>query len=497
MDPELLKQLAAAGMTEEQLRILAPQLQLGQQWMQPQTAQGRNVGPYNVYTAASPVEHLSNALRQIVGAKMMANVQANQKDLLSKQQQARQAYMQALQTDQQGGTGGTLGPSTGPLGEQGGGMARPPGGLDAQGAIANQFSSDPAVSQDAFTRLAQERMRREGLALPGMASGDLSMAEAAKAYLGDSLGPKDLESAAKSAAELQLQRRTHGPSAALGGLTPQEYQLRNRIIINPQTGQPMSLYGGGQRSQPPQQPADPNALEPIPPAGKLADNYRHLSEKFEKDMDAASASSRSAYGQSANIVFRSARILPLLQGQNPDGTPRQLTTQEWQDVSAALVAMQTNGVPPERMTLNATPKDLKGDAASIMSWLTSKPYAPDRQEWIDRFVYNINREEEAAKGYQREVQMQRLGQNSQFLSQWPNRAKQAARSYGIEPELIDQVRNGTYRPPPPRGGGGGGGGGGAPGGTVQVREKSSGRVKALSADVAAQVLSDPSYERVQ
>src|SRR5882672_2448274 len=106
MDPELLQQLAAAGMAPEQLRLLQPRLQLGQQWMQPQEAQGRQVG--GTYVAASPLEHLSNALRQIVGAGMTRGAANQQRDILGQQQQARQSYMGAMATALRGGQGGTL-----------------------------------------------------------------------------------------------------------------------------------------------------------------------------------------------------------------------------------------------------------------------------------------------------------------------------------------------------------------------------------------------------
>jgi hypothetical protein len=194
-------------------------------------------------------------------------------------------------------------------------------------------------------------------------------------------------------------------------------------------------------------PVDPNALEVIPPSGKVADNYRKLAEKFQKDMDAAAASSRSAFGETAKVVFRGARNLAILNQKNPDGSQRQLTLPEWQEVTGGLIAMQTGGVPTERMMKEGLPNDVNGSAAGIMSWLTSSPHAPDRQAWIERFLANINREEETAKKYQRDVQMQRLPSNSEFFSKYPNRAKLAAHAYDIGPELIDQIRNGQSPAP--------------------------------------------------
>src|SRR5712664_1037792 len=153
MDPELLRQLAAAGMTEEQLRMLAPQLQFGQQMMQPQQAQGRQVG--GTYVAASPLEHLSNAIRQMVGAKISGDVMSRQRGLLGGQQDARQKYMQAMMTAQQGGQGGTLG-------QEGGGMARPPDPQAQQSLMmAGAGSNDPGIQGMSHFGLQQMNLERQ------------------------------------------------------------------------------------------------------------------------------------------------------------------------------------------------------------------------------------------------------------------------------------------------------------------------------------------------
>lgn len=201
--------------------------------------------------------------------------------------------------------------------------------------------------------------------------------------------------------------------------------------------------------------------EPLPAAGPLAKAYETSMTAFKKDMDAAAASSRSAFGSSANIIFRGARVLPLLKQVDPKtGQPRQLTTQEWQDVNAALLSMQTGGVPAQQMMNEGLPTDIQGNAAKLMSWLTSKPHEPDRQEWIDRFLNNLKREEEAAKTFQRETRLERLASYSQEFGRYPNRFKIAAKPYGIDPSLIDQVASGTYDADAEKAKGPGGAGGG-------------------------------------
>jgi len=153
MDPELLQRLAAAGMTEEQLRMLAPQLHLGMGMLQPQEAQGRNVG--GTYVASSPIEHLSNAFRQMVGAKLAGGALGSERDLLAKKQQAIQDWQQAMQTAQQGGSGGTLG-------TEGGGMARPPDPRAAQQLMmAGAASGVPALQRGAQFGLQEMNYQRQ------------------------------------------------------------------------------------------------------------------------------------------------------------------------------------------------------------------------------------------------------------------------------------------------------------------------------------------------
>jgi hypothetical protein len=70
---DLLEQLTQAGLYPQQIAQLQRQYQLAQGFMQPQEAQGRQVG--GTYVAASPWEHLANAIRPVVGALMQRSAQ--------------------------------------------------------------------------------------------------------------------------------------------------------------------------------------------------------------------------------------------------------------------------------------------------------------------------------------------------------------------------------------------------------------------------------------
>ena len=351
------------------------------------------------------------------------------------------------------------------------------------------YGTDPASASATAQSIAQALRQRRSAGLAGIISGDPAMGATGKELAGSADQMQGaLEQAAQHRAQQEMMRQHYENEsqrwAALAGIQQQNANTRlaeaqqPSMGINPATGLPYVRKPGiGGRLLPkstdaapggpitptpspspppgpaPQTPSPgPTAggggalpgLEPIPPAGKLRENYTKESAALQTDLDSAKASSRSAFGQSANVVFRGARNMALLNQKNPDGTQRQLTIPEWQEVAGGLIAMQTGGVPTQEMMRHGLPSDIKGDAASIMSWLTSSPQAPDRQAWIDRFVSNIQREEETSKTFQRNTQLQRLPGHSQFMGQYPNRAKQMISAYGLDPSLVDQINSNKY-----------------------------------------------------
>lgn len=82
----LIQQMAALGISPEQLGLYGKQMGRGEQLADTPMAQGRHVG--NTYVASSPLEHLATAMRQYQGQKM--------------QGQAVQGYQAQLGRNQQG-----------------------------------------------------------------------------------------------------------------------------------------------------------------------------------------------------------------------------------------------------------------------------------------------------------------------------------------------------------------------------------------------------------
>jgi len=82
----LIQQMAALGISPEQLGMISHQIGRGENMADTPMAEGRHVG--NTYVASSPLEHLANALRKGRGEAQIAKGQ--------------QGFAQQLQQNQQG-----------------------------------------------------------------------------------------------------------------------------------------------------------------------------------------------------------------------------------------------------------------------------------------------------------------------------------------------------------------------------------------------------------
>ena len=472
IDPTLLAQIMGLGSVDQRHRLLQQQIDMGGQ-----TAQGSQVDYSHGKGTPLLLSGLANLLSAGVGGYQQGKAQGGMRGLIDEQNAGRTAAAGSMLSAAPPDLRSVLMASDANM---------PQAASDAQEAIRGQRSSglmgllsgDPQLA-GAGKSLYGEAEKGQATML-GMPQERIGLAEGQqKVAAGERLAASETDPAtttlrralAKKYAPDQAESIDTAPGGALNTVLPnlekfaatketadaRREAAKESAAARADVARIMAAGGRdraiitttGQAPGAPGQPVDPAALEAIPPAGKLADNYRKLADGFKKDMDAASASSRSAFGQTANVVFRGARNLAILNQKNADGSQRQLTLPEWQEVTGGLISMQTGGAPTQEMMKEGLPHDVEGSAAGIMSWLTSNPHAPDRQAWIDRFTSNVNREEETAKKFQRDTQMQRVPSHSQFFSQYPNRAKLAAGGYGIEPSIIDQVRAGSFKPDAP------------------------------------------------
>ncbi len=83
-DPELMQRLSESGIFPDEMDLMSQQMQRAQALRKTPGAQGREVGPYNVYTAASPLEHLAVGLERYQGGRDTKNTSQQQKDLLDR-----------------------------------------------------------------------------------------------------------------------------------------------------------------------------------------------------------------------------------------------------------------------------------------------------------------------------------------------------------------------------------------------------------------------------
>lgn len=147
-DP-LVQAMVNAGLYPQRMRPIQQQYALGQQWMEPQQAQGRNVG--QTYVAASPWEHLSNAIRQVVGAKMAGGALGQERELTGSLGAGRQAYVQALQR-----AGGQQAPGTPEM------LARGPDPQEMQRlTMMGAASGDPAMENASKTAMQGQHYQNE------------------------------------------------------------------------------------------------------------------------------------------------------------------------------------------------------------------------------------------------------------------------------------------------------------------------------------------------
>lgn len=93
-DPKTLQMMVEAGLFDERSKPLDQQMGIGRGLMETPSAQGRTVG--NAYVASSPLEHLSNAIRQMAGARMSGKAMGGMGELADKRGAGRLAYLNLI-----------------------------------------------------------------------------------------------------------------------------------------------------------------------------------------------------------------------------------------------------------------------------------------------------------------------------------------------------------------------------------------------------------------
>jgi hypothetical protein len=98
-NPGALQKMIDAGLFSDRMGVEGQTMAMGKGMWDAPTAQGMRVG--DTYVASSPLEHLSNAMSKIVGAKFMGDSQRNQRGLIDQKGGGMAALIQAMARQQQ------------------------------------------------------------------------------------------------------------------------------------------------------------------------------------------------------------------------------------------------------------------------------------------------------------------------------------------------------------------------------------------------------------
>jgi hypothetical protein len=93
-NPGALQQMIAAGLFDDRMGVEGQTMQIGKGMWDAPTAQGMHVG--GTYVASSPLEHLSNAMSKVMGAKFMGDSQRNQRGLIEQKGGGMEALIRAM-----------------------------------------------------------------------------------------------------------------------------------------------------------------------------------------------------------------------------------------------------------------------------------------------------------------------------------------------------------------------------------------------------------------
>lgn len=116
-------------------------------------------------------------------------------------------------------------------------------------------------------------------------------------------------------------------------------------------------------------------------------------DQANKMITASVASSRGAFGKSANIL-RSAEAIETLVKQQPPG---QMDSRQIAEVARSLDAMLSQGSATIAGTQKLIPRSMSGDSAKIQEYIGNIPRGAGQAEFIKRMVETVVREKELAR----------------------------------------------------------------------------------------------------
>lgn len=143
-------------------------------------------------------------------------------------------------------------------------------------------------------------------------------------------------------------------------------------------------------------------------------------DKANKMITASIASSRGAFGKTANIL-RSAEAIETLIKQQPMG---QMDNRQIQELARSLDAMLSQGAATITGTAHLVPRSMSGDAAKIQEYISSIPRGAGQAAFVKKMADTVAREKDLAR--------RQIGQESRkMLSSYADLAKKHPESWKL------------------------------------------------------------------
>jgi hypothetical protein len=393
----LLEQLTQAGLYPQQLAQLQRQYQLAQGFMQPQEAQGRQVG--GTYVAASPWEHLANAIRPMVGAYMQRSAQNREQDLTSQLSSGRQAFARALQ-DTQGKPGEFM---PGGAGDQQG-MQR----LSMMGAA----SGDPVIQHAAQTAQAYPqallKMSLEQQQLDKIRQqNDAMQSPAGRAALLktiETFSPGFTQSPDVANAPSPTLEHIMGPLEKLAQAKQMAALANNRFQFT---------------------------------QGLREDQFKSKrAEDFNKALDAMMP--KGGLKNYTDTINRAQKLSALYTDPQTGQLKATLTPQDMVEGAIALQQLVANGHASQSEVEQMLPKGSGTDRAKLLQYFTNKPWDAGQQEWAVRQLHTAAQEAGVSQKTILDTIRKRVPTYQDFRQAAPDQWSAMMEAHDLDPSAFDQ-----------------------------------------------------------
>lgn len=156
-------------------------------------------------------------------------------------------------------------------------------------------------------------------------------------------------------------------------------------------------------------------------------------DKANKMITASTASGRSAFGKSANIL-RSAEAIEVLVNQQPPG---QMDSRQITELARSLDAMLSQGAATIAGTQKLIPHSMSGDAAKIAEYISNQPKGAGQAKFIKRMIETVEREKNLAHTQIKREAQKMLSSYADLAKKQPEAWKLMLREQGLPEDIFE------------------------------------------------------------